>query len=505
MPGSKTQNIVERLKGFSSDHGWQTIAITDTGPKSKVTLRGLTWNLLNKGHAKGKGPYSNNPFDIQETEKDYVDRKRQQFAGILDIIEARQSISTPLDFILLQEVNAFTRGEIDGAPATQKMPVRQPIKGLKEVVDHFKQQLLALGWQLELTHPKINSKPMVTLYNTHTLKRQGEAKGFLMADGKNTGFELPFVHRKSKKPVAIANLHLSFGSDNRKGILEYQFEQIQKGIFTVMGGDTNHPPNYQLDGLIGNFNYATNIDCDPKNPNRVTDVDERTGGKFKKHYDGFFCSPGGADNRVSAIETKGICFEVKNGLPKPRIYDPSKEYPKHAQHEALTHGVPWIRTKSKDKLMPYVDAQTRKRLNALGKEKPIVKKSTAIKTASTKQKSWTQLSLQVLLIAGGLGFALFVTPSLGIAVAMIGMFLVYAGSQLTNEKLIANQFKSEADLVGNLAVSLEKQRKVNDVKEQCGDLMRGLCYAKDQFMRSSKIRANKIDQDKISNNRVRLV
>lgn len=360
------KRIQDELGGFTSDHAWQTIEVNDSGPSGSLTLRGFTWNLLNKGHEKGTGPYSNNPFNIQEDPIDYVQRKEKQLAEILSVIHDRANKNQPLDFLLLQEVNIFTNGELTGFPARNANPPKfpnptaavPPIPGLKGVVDNFKQQLNRLGYELELTNPQESGcKPMVTIYNKNTLQRSGPQKGFLDERGKNTCFELPFVHRQTQKPVAITNLHLPYGPPDRSDeLLKYQCEQIQKGVLTVMGGDTNHPPNFELEGQIENFNYATNIEADPANPGALSVDDYRPGQSrpFKKHYDGFFCSPSDKGQTITATETDSICFEQKNGKVSTRTYSPAIEYPQYAKHTAPLPGLPWIRHRNAAKLLPFV-------------------------------------------------------------------------------------------------------------------------------------------------------
>jgi hypothetical protein len=407
MLAPQPHRIQDKLDKFTSDHAWQTITVKDTGPTRKKTiLNGFTWNLLNKGHAKGLTDYSNNPFNIEETEADYVQRKSQQFQEIIAIIRDRQASRQPLDFMLFQEVNAFTNGELLGFPAKKgppALPAKPAIAGLNVVVDEFKRQLDELGWGCELSNPNItHSKPLVTLYNKGTLRLNGAARGILMGPkGKNTGFELPFEHIPTQRRVAITNLHLEYTHDHSEDILRYQFDQIRKGIFTVMGGDLNHPPNYKLVGKIGNYKYVTNIDEDPANPTSLSDADQRTRSKFKKHYDGFLCSPGGANNRVSAQETKGKCFEIVNGSVKVREYDPKIEYRKNAKHVAPIAGVPWIKHKKIRRLLPYLSPEATQAIapllsklppprvylpSAQNMAKPAAKPAAANPVAQTRQR-----------------------------------------------------------------------------------------------------------------------
>ncbi len=106
MLANQPQKIKDKLAQYTSDHAWQTITVSDAGPTGETILRGFTWNLLNKGHAKGVTDYSNNPFNIEEPSQHYVERKQQQFNELISIIQKRKANNEPLDFMLLQEVNA---------------------------------------------------------------------------------------------------------------------------------------------------------------------------------------------------------------------------------------------------------------------------------------------------------------------------------------------------------------------------------------------------------------
>lgn len=342
--------FTRQLDGFTSDHTPQSIHVAcyqQGQANPDLSVRGATWNMMNKCFSKANcknrvTPFTNNPFDIDETAAQYEARRRQQFKDIKQLIQQGN------DFILLQEADWIYNSSLSS---------------------HYRAELQKLGWELIRTPRPANGfshQASVTLYNTGKLQYTGRNRGlFASQSNRYRAIETEFVERSSQKLVAIVNCHLEFDVDYRDAISTYQKQQTQKNIATVMGGDTNHPQNLYQESFIGNWHYATNIDCtSPPGGGApvITDEDARVGGgqHIKKRYDGFFVNPTSSTYAmITECDGKYFRQDPQRGWQAAPFHS-GQLLGSHAKHMSLC-GHPWERFKYILKEMDTALGQERNR------------------------------------------------------------------------------------------------------------------------------------------------
>lgn len=320
MPVDLFSKYVSR---FTSDHTYQSAMIsTETATHKTLSLTGLTWNLLNKCHSAIEFDFSNNPFDIDEDDKSYAIRKKQQLKYLWKKIVKRH-----IDFAFLQEVDVFT-----------KEPLIPSAKSFLRV-------LKRKGWDVVMSTKDDNlMQPMITLYSKEKLIFEGKKAVCPSKSGKFTALEATFKDKSTGEIICLTNMHLDFKTDHAEDILKYQHDKIEKGIFTIIGGDTNPHTNVVYYNLIGDENTSTSIDRDKKT----------------MRHDGFMASPASRNSRVTIVEKECAYFkwvptnavvkyfkqkrgkEVKDGRYKVIYVDPERDNLTHTEHISLP-GAPWIR------------------------------------------------------------------------------------------------------------------------------------------------------------------
>lgn len=436
VEGYRKMSIFAELKNSTSDHAWQSIRVVDEDPNGQKTeIRGVTWNLLNQGFAaKTPTSFSNNPFNLDETDADYIYRKTCQMMAILFLIKHFELKGDTLDFMFLQEVNIFTAAEINRLPA------------LKDVTDQFKKSLAELDWEFAITTRELGCKALVTLYNKNTLQLNNTtpAKSYFQdkAKKKNTAFELNFTHQGTKRAVALTNLHLDYDKIYFEEMIQKQFELIKRNTISVMGGDCNHPPTYGIRGVVGDCSKATNIArCKDIYPDlgNLTDLDERFSSArndVKMHYDCFFCGPGGAEHTISAEKMTSSYFTVENrNLAIVDCYEPRTEK-QHTLQPALQKGMPWCSKEDEAFYLPHMSSLTAAPQGAVApilapvsvgvkNPKPVAKMPTP--TASTTDNkvalSRRKMLNYLLLVANGLMLAAVLIGSLSLTTMLAAMFV----------------------------------------------------------------------------------
>lgn len=333
----------EFVSGFTSDHTYQTAnAVSYANDGSAISVSGMTWNLFNKGHDKSADrAYSNNPFNVEETNHFYALRKRNQLRFLWHQIKSKT-----IDFMVLQEVDIFTQDP------------------LPDFVKEFLEQLRKSGWYTVHTDKSDNVRmPLITLYNTAKLSLI-DKRAFLPGhNSKNTCLEATFKYTNTNSEICITNMHLDYEMDHRLAIIEYQQKQIAENKLTIIGGDANHPPNKEYYSLIGDLNLPTNISL-PHGNEQPSDE----GGLYLQRFDGFMISPANKQSRVEITEGPGAYFKwipanvlIKTiqrkkeentplGKYAARTFDPKRERLAHMTHISLP-GMPWIRDKYKHLLM----------------------------------------------------------------------------------------------------------------------------------------------------------
>lgn len=294
-------------------------------------------------------------MNITESLVQYKARKLEQFTRLFQWIRAAAT-DKPLDSILLQEID-WTRmfhAEVKGN--TDKVQ--------KELCDAFLKGLEQLGWGFVLS-PKtspgasVSQQTLMTLYNKSSLVPvDGSDLGVLpsgsMAEKNQRyrGYQKTFTHIKTGKPVDLVNFHLNYEHDHRGDLIQVMEHSIAKGHLVVMGGDANHPPNFAMDTLTGDWHVATAVDKDAhlfKTTGQIVMTTQHVGAKkgIVKHYDGFSA---GSPGVVTIVKEAGEHFEVINNQVRLLRDTPNTKHPYH-RSEA---GYPWMRGRA---LMAYLDAR----------------------------------------------------------------------------------------------------------------------------------------------------
>lgn len=280
-----------QLGPAGSDHAIQGIEVTE----GNLIVRGLTHNMLNKCHSAKRCPvagqsFSNNPFNVCESERSYIVRKQRQLNHYLKLIKTQVKDKASLDFIFLQEPDIFYR------ELSKKWPEQQ--RNL--MIERFNQALMKLDWDFHITEKSDHCRPLVTLTNNKTLSI--EATRAIFPSGlKNSGFELACTHQSRQKPLYLTNVHFNFelpSCDLSKAITDYLFDNTLHGYLTVLGGDCNHVRNSLIAGQ-GPCKQATTL---------VTDKFGRTVNRTHEgllaDYDSFFVAPG---SKTGIANAKPIC------------------------------------------------------------------------------------------------------------------------------------------------------------------------------------------------------
>ena len=269
-----------------SDHAYQSTEFLSIKPEDnsvQIKLNVGTWNLQDKCFSKANHvtqAYANNPYDADETQANYAARKRAQF----NKIEANISNGGD-DIVFLQEVD-FLFG-------------KQNLELKKE----FQQMLKRHGYELVFTErpndPNRTQQPMAMIYNTKKLQlnsSQGVFPAPPDSNGKQKyrGYETTFTLKDgSNRKVVATNLHLLYGHDYKNEIEEYQQTMEQRGVFSIMGGDTNNVQNSNLNTALGDWSASTNISHDPQTNQLTTAHSDpgKPGQRIQKAYDRFFGVP----------------------------------------------------------------------------------------------------------------------------------------------------------------------------------------------------------------------
>ena len=338
----------------SSDHAFQQVnVVSDAG----FTMRAITWNTMDKCHAMSATKnYSNNPMNVDEALAQYRARKLSQIDQIVAFIENRPKTQA-LDCMFLQEIDWTRMLEQDGNGSTDKVQ--------KEICNYFLKEMNRLGWGYVLS-PKSakNANPsqqdFLTLFDRSSLTHLNNDKGVLPAPNMDNtgvryrGYQMAFKHKKTGEAVDLVNFHLNYNHDHRNDFMQVMNDSIAKGNTIIMGGDANHPPNFAIETLTGEWNYATAIDLDKNkflaNGELVMttthlDADQNN---IPKHYDGF-CA--GSNQALKIYKEKGEHFEVDASNNGALVVDtPNQAHPFHRSEP----GYPWMRGRF---LLIYLDKQ----------------------------------------------------------------------------------------------------------------------------------------------------
>lgn len=312
---------------WTSDHtpvSYNVCLRDDMGLESPP-LRIMSWNKMNKCHSRSTcsdqwAPYSNNPWDIDETDEESEARFKLQYDFLLSEIDQRLRGNSPLDVIALQEANDLVFGRSANKNA---------------FIDELKKRC----WSLKTTQKKDQSKPMVILYNSERLKYVEQSGNLPSPSGKNCLFEVRFKDKNDQnRIIAICNAHLDFSYDYRRELVQYQVNQVAKEIFTVIIGDTNYPNEDQM-SFVSNCHFPTNIDVD-ESGKLITYFHQGT--KHVKKYDSLAASP--TSHTSVKIQEDRLTFFHKTGVNSFRVetVDPIGEWNLDTCHVSLK-GLPWVK------------------------------------------------------------------------------------------------------------------------------------------------------------------
>lgn len=227
------------ISGFTSDHAYQIAKVeSETADKKEISLTGMTWDLMNRGHSAVVSGVSNNPFDLDETDKAYDLRKKKQLKFLAKKIQKVQ-----MDFVFLQEVDIFTH-------------VPMP-----NIVRSFLEMLKEMGWRVVHSDREDNLEiPLLTLYDARKLHFVKKRPMFKSKSDKFCGLEAEFQHIATGATTCLTNMYLDVETDHNDEIYHYQESQIANNKFTIIGGDTNAAHGVEYYGLAGDLNRATSID-----------------------------------------------------------------------------------------------------------------------------------------------------------------------------------------------------------------------------------------------------
>ncbi len=265
------------IQNYTSDHTYQITKVESYSKAGQpLILTGMTWNMLNQCHSKSdKYKFSNNPFNLDELDVGYVQRKKQQLRFLYKEIRSKR-----LDFIVLQEVDIFTH------------------KSLLDFVIEFLIQIHSKNWgTVHSTQSDDLNMPLLMLYDKSKLEFVSKRAIFPRdGDNKKCALEATFMDISTGSEVCIVNMHLDYNTDHSAEIFEYQQRQIAADKFTVIGGDANHKDRYY--NLAGDRLIFTSI----ANPD--TDL-SLSGEELLQRLDGFMASPAHAEATVTI--TEGVC------------------------------------------------------------------------------------------------------------------------------------------------------------------------------------------------------
>ncbi len=324
--GVKMAYPVCQYINWTSDHTPVSFSVSQKPADQRIQyinpIRIMTWNKLNQCHSKLRcktlPAYSNNPWDIDEVRLQYQNRMAIQRDFLIKSIEDSRK-NKKLHVICLQEANDLIFCQDNG-------------------FQQFYDKLSALNWSAALSTKENNTKLLVVLFDHNRLKYVGQ-RGVLLSDkGKNSGLEVLFDDLIAGQSFAVTNIHLEWNEDYRRKISAYQTGQIARRIFTVICGDTNHPPNFGQLSFVGNSRFPTNIDV-----NHLGDITANDGrNNDLRHYDSLAASPA-EGNSVRIEEEIGKYFALTASGFEVKDFNPLTDYGDTPYIHESEVNRPWIR------------------------------------------------------------------------------------------------------------------------------------------------------------------
>jgi hypothetical protein len=327
-------------------------------------------NLQNTLDINADELITNNPYNIDETIKEYEQRKMVQIEKIIDNIRSKNSD----DIICLQEVDFLTTKPSRIYDLLDKEYKQLPLTNdeqakLKNIKPFELEQAKLYKCQLKLreycAHLLKNENYSIVTTNDILADRNGTTQqkfatiynnirfdfkkgcGALPTEPTNPsetrqyrGFEIYLHDKKLGEDICITNVHLTYGKDYNEDIKEYQKSMQQKGIFHVMAGDTNNLQCIQYKTALGTWSDATNFEGEFDKQNRLTGVTTlHKGTQKQKAYDRFFVvAPNNHYVTIKPNNDRNMKFVVSEESGRIRLEKTSSE------HVAITGlGTPYQR------------------------------------------------------------------------------------------------------------------------------------------------------------------
>lgn len=252
-----------------------------------------SFNMQAKGFSKENHPkksYSNNAYNIDESQDGYYYRKWSQ----IWMLSAK--IYSGEDVILLQEPDFLLTENF--------------------LHDEFKKMLAYYSFELITTKKPdgpCGQQLMALIYNSKKLKIRGESQGIFstLINGhpKFRGYESTFIYLSSDKLVTITNMHLLYGHSYDDEIETYLIEKEKKGHLHIMGGDMNGLLKMTPYTKLCSWNIATHFSADPSG--RLSIYEDVDGAIFKE-YDRFLAIGPETHSLFANLSVRCHCVVVDN-------------------------------------------------------------------------------------------------------------------------------------------------------------------------------------------------
>jgi len=255
----------------TSDHTKRAFLVNLLNKQDQKTLsvQVWTWNLMNRCVSRATNKkrgfdFPNNPWDIDESYTEYLNRKERQLNQILEKIKAGQH-----DFACLQEIDILTAPP----PVSSQLLTEEEHQRHLNLQRSFFGKLKQYHWDyIQTQKPKVSGqkqKPLMILYHSKKFKPNFESLQGQFGMSNKQGvveykaFSCQFTYKNggsgSPQTVTIVNAHLEYSEDYAHSLPAFQKNQIAKNQFTIIIGDMNHPPNQKITGLMNNWNECTNL------------------------------------------------------------------------------------------------------------------------------------------------------------------------------------------------------------------------------------------------------
>jgi hypothetical protein len=283
--------------GYTSDHVRRDINVTFNG----LVRKGFTWNLQERCYSKKDGPwgYANNPLNCTEDENQYEKRKIRQINEIVKICQLKDS-----DFGLLQEVDFCFPEYYRQKDPKEKIPEWLPAT-LEIIKDYFSNELTKINFAYISYEPK----ELVIIYRLDRLKfiRSDDYLTYTNNWETKSVLFLGSFEDNDQNIVKFGTLHGNYNVDYSLSIPELLRYLKMENNCVIIGGDTNHPPGYQMSGLLvldenETTNFFTNYADVNDQYTQVHLEDPRC--HLPKAYDGFFVTSGDVEISGSHVWTK---------------------------------------------------------------------------------------------------------------------------------------------------------------------------------------------------------